>query len=279
MCYAPFYIKDKFTCQQIPVPCGKCPHCRERRTNGWAFRITQQLNSKQTTSAHFITLTYATDNIPITKGLKTTLKKRDLQLFFKRLRKQYNSKHDSRRIKYYATGEYGGRTIRPHYHIIVFNASIESISNAWRTTNGPIGHVHFGTVTPASIRYSIDYMSKPKIIPQFKGDDRQPEFSLFSKGLGEEYINKQTIKWHKEDLKNRMYVNIPDGKKVAMPRYYKQKIYKKYELKMINEQLLANMETETIRLQNKYPQSMWNESEAKRKAFNKMNSKSKKHTV
>lgn len=37
--------------------------------------------------------------------------------------------------------------------------------------------------------------------------------------------------WHKADLENRMYVNIDGGKKIAMPRYYKQKIYDETERK------------------------------------------------
>lgn len=33
------------------------------------------------------------------------------------------------------------------------------------------------------------------------------------------------IRWHKADLENRMYCNLHDGKKISMPRYYKNKIY------------------------------------------------------
>lgn len=33
------------------------------------------------------------------------------------------------------------------------------------------------------------------------------------------------VKWHLADPLNRMYLNIGDGKKAAMPRYYKDKIY------------------------------------------------------
>lgn len=33
------------------------------------------------------------------------------------------------------------------------------------------------------------------------------------------------IQWHKNDMLNRMYINVGDGKKAAMPRYYKNKIY------------------------------------------------------
>ena len=31
--------------------------------------------------------------------------------------------------------------------------------------------------------------------------------------------------WHKEDLLNRVYVNVDGNKKASMPRYYKDKIY------------------------------------------------------
>lgn len=37
------------------------------------------------------------------------------------------------------------------------------------------------------------------------------------------------IRWHKADLVNRMYCNIEGGKKISMPRYYKQKLYDENE--------------------------------------------------
>lgn len=33
------------------------------------------------------------------------------------------------------------------------------------------------------------------------------------------------VQWHKADLENRMYIPIEAGKKIAMPRYFKDKIY------------------------------------------------------
>lgn len=33
------------------------------------------------------------------------------------------------------------------------------------------------------------------------------------------------IRWHKKDVVNRVYLNLDDGKKCAMPRYYKNKLY------------------------------------------------------
>lgn len=40
--------------------------------------------------------------------------------------------------------------------------------------------------------------------------------------------------WHHADLLNRMYCNLPDGKKISMPRYYKLKLYTDGEISLIN---------------------------------------------
>lgn len=268
MCYTPFTIK-KETGGVTPVPCGKCPACRNRRLNGWAFRLAQE--EKICNSAYFITLTYGTNHIPITGCGSLSLNKRDIQLFFKRLRKKHDSEHIVGRIKYYAVGEYGEQTVRPHYHIILFNARLEFISDAWGQ-----GRVHYGEVTSASIRYTLDYMSKPKIIPVYDGDDRQPEFSLMSKGLGAGYLSEKMIKWHHDSMMERMYVNIEDGKKVAMPRYYKQRIYKWWDINMINEANMIRQDKIIRKKELEDSKFHYNLMESKKRDFRIMGSKSKK---
>ena len=59
----------------------------------------------------YITLTYNDDHLPANGSLQP----RDLQLFWKRLRKARTPG-----IRYYACGEYGDQTARPHYHAIIF---------------------------------------------------------------------------------------------------------------------------------------------------------------
>lgn len=174
-CLTPYMVRDKITQVQIPVPCGKCPECLARRVSGWSFRLMNE--EKKSLSAHFITLTYDTSHVPITKKGFMDLSKRDLQLFFKRLRKAHGVPVPENPIRYYAVGEYGGRTFRPHYHVILFNAQLEHIQTAWN-----IGQVHYGSVSGASVGYTLKYMSKPKRIPIHQNDDRQREFSLMSKG-------------------------------------------------------------------------------------------------
>ena len=101
------------------VPCGKCQNCRRRRQAAWSFRLLQEMQHSH--SAAFLTFTYEDEHLPLydedeigmewAQGLPT-LNKRDLQLFFKRLRK-YQSKESDWKIRYYACGEYGDESYRP----------------------------------------------------------------------------------------------------------------------------------------------------------------------
>lgn len=233
MCLRPIHLKKR----EAIVPCGKCPKCISRRVSAWSFRLSQE--ELISSSAHFVTMTYDTKYVPILNSGELNLCKRDLQLFFKRLRK---ISHGST-IKYYAVGEYGGRTKRPHYHAIIFNAKSELIIEAWRDpgTKDPIGNLHFGTVTGASVGYTLKYMTKQK--PRRKDNDsRQREFSLMSKKLGASYLNDQVRDWHLEDLLNRMYCVTKGGVKLSMPRYYKDKLYTELQREAIAsaQRIIAN---------------------------------------
>lgn len=237
MCMCPYLVKhgDLIT----PVPCGKCPECRKRAISAWSFRLRQEL--KRSVSAFFLTLTYGAKTLPISESGLLTLRKSDVQNFIKRLRKSqyealaggdFSSHPYGRSIKYFACGEYGHINGRPHYHILLFNAMLELIESAWALEDDefikqPIGSVHFGSVTPASIGYTLKYMCKESCVNWNEfGDveDRQVEFRLMSKGLGANYLTDAMRAWHLLDEENRMYCNV-DGKKVCMPRFYKDRIY------------------------------------------------------
>jgi hypothetical protein len=268
-CVTPFYKKMELVkgvdTGYIPFPCGKCPPCIRRRVSGWAFRLNKQ--SEQSNSAHFVTLTYNDEylnnaediiydeegNIKevkkrcITENGLQTLVKADLQKFFKRLRKLTKEK-----ISYYAVGEYGSDGQRPHYHIILFNANPKIVENAWSINDVSIGNIHFGDVGEASVGYTLKYISKEKKIPMFQGDDRQKEFALMSKGLGKGYLTEQMVKWHKRNIENRVYLPLKDGKKAAMPRYYKDKLYDKGQKFRIGVFMRATAEELEEALENEH---------------------------
>lgn len=265
MCFKPIKKKDGSS-----VPCNRCPKCKARRVSSWSFRLMQELKSSKTTSAHFITLTYDNDSLCCTKNGYPDLRKRHLQLFFKRLRKAQG--HDG--IKYYAVGEYGGVTHRPHYHIILFNAELSLIQDAWSNTwtERHAGSFHRGDVEPASIGYTLKYIQKNK--KKFRiseDDDRTPEFAVMSKGLGIDYLSEQMAQWHADDIINRMYCTLDGGVKIPMPRYYKEKIYFEMEKAAIaaayTEQFyvkdLEKFELTTIK-------TVWNEQQAIDAAYDRM---------
>lgn len=86
------------------VKCGKCDECRLERVRNWTYKI--WLESLEYNHSCFVTLTYADDE----KG--KILNKKDLVNFIKRLRKK------GYKFKYFASGEYGEKKGRAHYHII-----------------------------------------------------------------------------------------------------------------------------------------------------------------
>ena len=87
-CYAPFNIQDpKFNNPKIriEVPCGKCAGCLQSRRDDWTNRLTHEMDVS--TSAHFITLTYAEEYITYGETHQTLVKS-DLQNFFQTFKKK-----------------------------------------------------------------------------------------------------------------------------------------------------------------------------------------------
>lgn len=194
------------------VPCGRCAFCCATRRSDWATRL--EYEARLHLSKKFITLTYADPHLTWKHG-KSQLVKSDVQKWFKRVRKLGYS------IRYYAVGEYGSTTFRPHYHVLLFgDVPDDVIRSSWQ-----FGQVHIGTVTQASVNYCLGYMVNGKAW-QMQHYRVRP-FALMSKGLGKNYLSKEMIAWHKSNRKNYVLV---DGVKRHLPRYYKIKIFSKIDL-------------------------------------------------
>lgn len=223
-CHSPISIRDPAkdsNKERITVPCGKCVACQSNRRTEWSTRLEQELRMAK--SAWFLTITYSDEHLPKNHSIN----KRDMQLFMKSLRKKVNDK-----LKYYLCGEYGEQTLRPHYHMILFNypGSKEKVQiDVMETWNK--GFVHIGDVTSKSIKYTLKYMLKQQNDNFFEFVEKP--FSLMSKGLGKAYIDKMTD-WHHADV-SRNYVVKQDGRKERLPRYFRQKIYDEYQRKEQNQ--------------------------------------------
>lgn len=160
------------------VACAYCPDCRSRRSAIWAVRLEDE--EKQWDRSCFLTLTISDACIGLPDAPSPSrLRRRDLQLFFKRLRK------GGFRFKYYAVGEYGERSARAHYHILLFGLDRRDrvdIEKAW-----PFGIVDIGSLEPASVRYVTGYVMKAPLGRLRLHAERigsGPAFSVMSHRLG-----------------------------------------------------------------------------------------------
>lgn len=90
--------------------CGSCEQCRAEAANNWVIRNKYEAESQK--KKCFITLTYEENPI--------ILVKKDLQDFFKRLRRMFDYHKIGGKIRYFASGEYGEMNYRPHFHAIIY---------------------------------------------------------------------------------------------------------------------------------------------------------------
>lgn len=208
------------------LPCGKCIGCKLDIARQWACRCVHEAQMHEHNC--FITLTYNDKNIP--KNM--SLNKRHLQLFFKRFRQRFYKEN----IKYYACGEYGDESNRPHYHACIFGFDFldkkvfysedgydvfisNMLNKLWKK-----GNCTLSDLTLKSAGYVARYCTK-KITGDKAAEhygDRQPEFALMSRGNSKTGKNGIGIEWIKKylyDVYPKDFFTI-DGCRNKPPRYY-----------------------------------------------------------
>jgi len=198
------------------VPCGKCAFCLVNKRSQWMFRIHHEMRT-QNYPGYFLTVTYNEKYVKRVPGVGLSLRFRDIQLWLKQIRK---AKYYA---KYICVGEYGTKTHRPHYHLLIWtDCPPEKMERIWFR-----GSIDFGQITMASAMYTLKYIIQPK---QREENGLEKTRAQFSRGLGLEYLNKSVYNYHTSDPENPVLFSIIDGRKVALPRYYKNKIFTKQQL-------------------------------------------------
>lgn len=220
--------------EPINLPCGQCVGCRLDRSKQWAIRCVHE--AKYHAANSFLTLTYDNSHVPWSSITgEQTLCKRDLQLFFKRLRKAiYPTK-----VRYFACGEYGDTTNRPHYHVILFGYDFSDSRFVHQVTPSGIlwrsdklneiwgnGHCVIANVTFDTCAYTARYILKKTTgeAAEERYEGIEPEYTVMSRRPGIAY------QWF-EDYKNDVYpydrvVLIDDEKaRVCRPPKYYDRLY------------------------------------------------------
>jgi len=210
VCTKPIRLQTKTILQTYPegleVPCGKCTACRIKKRQEWSTRMLHELDDHE--NSIFITLTYDEEHNTGSLDIKA------FQRFFKRLRKNLGE----RKIRYFACGEYGDKTQRPHYHAIIFGMSLQLDDQQLVRDSWSQGHVEFGIAEPASIRYVAQYIDKKLSgingYEEYQAQNREPVFRISSLGLGRNFCDKNA-----EQIIQQMCLTV-NGTKQSIPRYY-----------------------------------------------------------
>ena len=206
---------DKYVLDRVLyVPCNNCIGCALDHARDWQNRLVME--SMYSHCNYFLTLTYNDDFLPSDMQLK----KSDIIKFIKDLRNYYKSHFDYDGIRYYVGAEYGSKSARPHYHIILFNCplsdedfkflninfkgfkflnvgksisgdkiySVSLFSDLWKK-----GFNVVGSFSKATAGYVARYVNKKKLLTkdekkELKYSGIQPEFNLMSKGIGKQFL-------------------------------------------------------------------------------------------
>lgn len=233
----------------VEIPCGQCISCRLNYAREWANRCALEMTYHKSTL--FLTLTYDDEHLP-TKEVKYvaipgteeikditvhSLVKSDLQKFMKSLR----DKLGYGKYRFYASGEYGDESARPHYHLIIFGLELDDLVKYKTVYQGGQYYTYYNSKTiddiwkkgfcviaPATwetISYTARYVMK-----KLKGKDAEfyrrlniePEFCLMSRkpGIGSQYFNDNYK--HIFETGQIVISNLKGSKTVTPPRYFKK---------------------------------------------------------
>ena len=163
------------------LPCGYCLGCRERHAQDWSVRCVHEAQMHERNS--FVTLTYDQEHLP--EDLSVDV--RHWQLFAKRLRLKIGP------FRFFHCGEYGEKTLRPHYHALIFGEdfsfdrfsiggrgkhdyfSSPTLSEVWGK-----GFCVIGNLSVESARYVARYALKKEVAnaPRYERVDKYGELSF-----------------------------------------------------------------------------------------------------
>ena len=214
----------------VPVGCGKCMECKKQKSREWAVRLHEEIRHDK--KGKFVTLTFSNESIAeLSKDIKelngynldNEIAKKAVRRFLERWRKKYKKS-----VKHWLVTELGGNgTENIHLHGIIWTEeSAKTINEIWKYGYTWIGDKeNEGYVNEKTINYIVKYVNKT--------DEKHKEYNskiLTSAGIGKNYINRIDSKKNKyKDKKTKETYTTRQGIKLALPIYYRNKIYTEEE--------------------------------------------------
>lgn len=226
---APF-AKDK-RLLYVPIGCGECIECRKQKANAWRVRLAEEL--RKNPQAKFVTLTFNEEYLSSFKEITTDeneIAAMAIRKFLERWRKEY--RHSLRH--WFVTEKGQENTERIHLHGIIFKTE-KTTDNEWDsicdnqklTEKWKYGITDIGYMCNAkTINYLVKYMLKPDL----KHDDFKTKV-MASAGIGSGWQNRIDSQacTYKDDGTTRQEYSLPNGNRIRLPMYYRNKIYNEDE--------------------------------------------------
>ena len=214
----------------VPIGCGKCMECCKQKANNWRVRLHEEIRKDNTGT--FVTLTFNTEQLrKLYETIRIKHKLKDYELdnavarlavrrFLERWRKE-----NKRSVKHWLVTELGGKHYEHlHIHGIIWTKDKDKIEKHWQ-----YGYVYGSKektyVNEKTINYIVKYI--------FKIDEKHKAYKaiiLTSSGIGSNYINRSDVNnnIYKGEETNERY-KTRQGYEVALPIYYRNKIYSEEE--------------------------------------------------
>lgn len=243
----------------VAVGCENCIECRKQKARGWLIRLSEDI--KVNTNGHFITLTLNTESLKelyndvqtwkLEKGRRVhrteklegyevdnAIIKRAVELWLERHRKKHGKS-----VRHWLVSELGHQnTEHVHLHGIIWSDDIKETLSHWKYGYVWDGYNKNGKrinyVTLKTINYIVKYITKVDAKHKF-----YKSVILCSAKIGANYNTERNRKNHKyiKGGTNNLYRNAA-GYKIALPLYYRNKMYNEEEREKLWIEMLDKQE-------------------------------------
>ena len=220
------------------------------------------LEEKQHASSYFCT--FSVDDAHRNEGHSLSVE------VWQKLMKRLRHHRPGDGIRYFCAGEYGSRTLREHYHALLFGLVLDDLvpiagkvgefTSEFLNEVWGMGFVHVGAVTADSIAYCTEYIVDKRTGPLAESHyswvdpvsgevhRRTPEFALMSRrpGIGAAGFQRWSAEIFRGD-----FIAIKGGGKAPVPAYYDRLLLRE-DPEFLESIKVARMERAAT------PQNAWN---------------------
>lgn len=233
----------------VPIGCGKCIECQKQRARNWQVRLLEEVRTAR--DGKFVTLTFSNESIKKLyedekishlKGyaLDNAAATLAIRLFLERWRKKY--KKSLRHFFITELGHEGTENI--HLHGVVWTSKLGEVERIWQY--GYVWNGRYNAKTDTYRNYvneqTINYITK--YITKIDVDHKYYKPAVrCSPGIGANYLERwdATRNKYEAELTKEYYQNR-EGYKIALPTYYRNKIYSEAEREALWMQKLDKKE-------------------------------------